>query len=234
MIYLNDEILSFKNFYEKNVQESNYESLEKDPRIEDISDKLKDEIIFTLKTNFFESGISGKLKFDDQYQIIYKIFFYESRDDIRIFKSAEVDRNNNSFILNLYFNKQYGFSLKHFYNELLKFIKEEYQFILFHEVKHILNDIDNLYTKSKYYLPTLDNLKSEKYQSQKGEFEHFILSIQGELIFLSKKYPNKSLNEILPELKLYKTIKAMPKRKYNKLMSKVTDFWQKKLKRELI
>jgi hypothetical protein len=228
--------LNCELFLNEFLLESNYGALEKDERIHNISMTIKDDMIRKI-------GIYPKLRkefedivfidIDTKYKkvetkkltlawklVLDTIYDYESKIP---FHNAWYDKVEDDFYKICFFmHPVYIRSIR----DLKDKIRDQIDFHLYHEVKHILDEIDGIYTKPKYIYPSESK---SGYLKQDQEFHNFIITVIKELQQFKKEDPSLTFEQALDKSRYYPKIKIhLDKSKLlNKFRSKVADFWIK-------
>jgi hypothetical protein len=215
------------------LYEQNYGALEKDDRLYYISDKIKTEIVKSLENDNFTDNIIlktyTKYKENNNVTLTVNWAIHTTRVPQRHHSICQEVYTGNTndplkFALVFYCQQEQKQSSVSYKRDLIKYFESDNSDIeIFHEAKHILDHIDNLYPNTPYVKPE-DNVK--KYVSQRRELHNFIISIIRELEFIRKQNPTISYFNAISQSEMYKAVmgKLSPKLQ-NKVKTKLSYYW---------
>lgn len=230
---------TFKEF----LRESNYGSLEKDERLMNIYNDIINFLIYKLKRmnnidekeTFWFSNLSIKQKHKNELikQIDIEIVFNISKKN-RYYKyfceEAYIKQiSNSAYQLGMAFNQYLGESDKQFIGKIINFLEEDSEEYILHELKHILDMIDEKFDETHvYFLPTPENIKSGKYHSQKQEIQNMLISVISDLKKIKKENPDITYSDAVKKSDTYAiTFDKLPVSYHNRIKAKLVDFWYK-------
>lgn len=225
------KIKSFKTF----LHEVNYGAFEKDERIKEISIKIKDDIVDKFKHNIGNSKIKLSIPVKTKNPVIKPIilnwkFNIEKNKNNWISTGAGFDKISDSeYIIIFDINKNPDIDNDEFKDKLLRFVNGgEINKFLYHEVKHLLDELDGIYTYDKYHEPTDSYKDNVKYISQDKEIHNYLLSVISDLENIHKKHPEYTYEKAIENSNTYQSFfRYLIPSKRNKYKVKVAHFWYK-------
>lgn len=231
---------SFKTF----LNEVNYGSMEKDIRITDITEKIKDDML---------KNVDNRKLYNDVYIMVVPKsknpvgVYYTIEWQFRLHKTENVEwfvngawfdkskRHRNIVEIGINICKDTTKSDEWFVDELKKFIKSykinEY---LRHEVRHFLDLVDNKFQNDKTYkiddATTATDLQKVKYLSQHKEIEAQLISVLSDfehLYSIHNRTGNKYTIEMaMKDSKVYERfMRLLIPSKRSKYRTKIIHFW---------
>lgn len=220
------------------LNEVNYGALEKDDRIKKINTLLKkslydnlskgildEKIIFVTESKYkVNMDITCLIKWNIKVSTIKNPTFFA--DTSHITTPMKYEEKYYGSILKLHFIRAEGISDKEFTNQMLEFItSNEIDKILLHEIKHFLDDVDNLFMNNKY-ISSKDMSKYSKYLSQNKEIDAQLISVLSDLDKIKDDNPFISLETALKQSHTYNNfIDNLTPSKINKYKQKIIYFW---------
>lgn len=213
--------------------EENYGALEKDDRLDYLTDKIKTEIVKVIKTNNYMGNFTANTysKYKDDNNVVLNITWIIETENVVNLNHAvcqEVrtgfyaDKTKISLVFTCDRDQDKSFTK---YQKLLLdyFSSDDSNVEVTHEVKHILDHIDDIYPNTKY---TSHKENPTKYVWQRRELQNFIISIISELKNIKKKDPNISYKDAIHKSEMYGLVMRRLNIKYqNKVKTKLSYFW---------
>jgi hypothetical protein len=219
------------------LNESNYGALEKDHRLEEINTKLKASMIKNVTNrkvadhymDVLQLGIKSKDK-DNKVNLIWNMDVGSQKNPTFFSSGAGIEPlNKSTYELTVKIIKAEGMNDQIFYKKLLEFLSlGEIDKILLHEIKHMLDGVDQLFTKDSYHHVTdlNDKVLFSKYMSQNKEIDAFLISTISDLKKIKKDNPTISLDVALRNSAAYHQFeKYTAHNKLNKYKQKIVYFW---------
>lgn len=223
------KVKSFKAF----LNEVNYGSFEKDERIKQISDKIKKDMLAKLSVRDdgeVRAQVATKTKNPEllDIRIQWEFLIKPARNPKWFCSGAGFDVLADSLYLIVFdMNKDVGLTIEEFIEKLTKFVKSgEINEFIYHEVKHLLDEIDGIYKHKKYVKVPYFQGGMFKYISQDKEIHNFLLSTIAELEHIHKKHPEYTYEKAIENSSAYQTfLQNVIPSKRNKIKTKIAHFW---------
>lgn len=236
------EYKSFKTF----LHEVNYGSMEKDVRISDVTETLKQDMINNLKQKKLHGeihiNVANKSKNPQiqSHNIDWEFKVSKNVDEYDICSGANLNSDQYGNVLTLFVYYDSTFSRDYFFKELTNFIKstKSNEFIR-HEVKHFLDTVvDKKFINDRYYSLQHDDITDSdrtKYISQHSEIESFLVSVLSDLEHIKQEHPEYTFEQATHESITYNGfMKHILPSKRNKYRTKIVHFWFSKYGKHII
>ena len=217
------------------LNELNYGALQKDERIEQIINHLKQDIRSNIQIDVFYGSIYTTIKSkyrqeqEISIQIKWVVNVFSSDYALTFLSDAYVQQNDDtSFRIVLNVNHPNSMSVDLFLKRVFDFFEsDESSRVLGHEIKHMLDKIDGLFTKKETYTPKNNSFKEfSKYLSQNKEIDAHLLSVLLDLKRIRQSYPDISYPKAILLSKEYgKFVKYVSPYKSKKYKQKIIYFW---------
>lgn len=243
--YANYRWWNFKSLKEF-LTEANYGSLQSDDRIRKILDSITNDMKVTVNINDSLSDvlqISTYTKYKESTPIdirIKWIFDVMIKDDATDFSlmskltDQHIKHGYRYFDINILLYRNSSDTDKGFLKKLNTYITHDIDINLLHEIKHMLDIIDGIFTSPNYIKPDVTNASQMKqYALQDKEAQTALISVISDIRIIKDQHPTYDYNKTIANSKYYKKMLSYFEREddsvrlINKFKGKLVYFWYK-------
>lgn len=233
-LYMYDEPYTFKWI----LTELNYGALEKDDRIKTISYAIKQDIVDTVSNSDFTDEYIGHVDIvvnKKSISVLWKLTIFDAMTPKYFMDGGGITGHDDEFVIRFNINRALGMKDQEFKKRFYEFILSNNLYKgLLHEVKHLLDSVDGIFTTNKYIKPNNSNKQIyKKYISQNREIDAMLITVISDIKRIHDEHPELPFETVTQNSTYYNQfVDNVEQKKLNKYKQKIHYFWNTLLKRE--